>query len=122
MPKNSILVTIDVRSLCKIIPNNKGIKAVEITLKRKNIATRIITTFLHLVLTRNNFCQNYLQIKDCATGTKCAPSYANIFMGIFEYKFTHSLANNTTRLYLRFIDDIFILWTGTLDQLFEFKQ
>ena len=51
-------------------------------------------------------------------GTKCSPSYANIFMGIFEEKFI----NNMTRLYLRFIDDIFIIWTGKLDQLLEFKQ
>ena len=46
---NSILVTVDVRSLYTNIPNKEGIEAVETTLKRKNKATRIITTFLRLV-------------------------------------------------------------------------
>ena len=107
------------------IPNNEGIKAVETTLNSKTIAIRIITTFLLLVLTLDNFifnCQNYLQIEGCAMETKCAPSYANTFMGIFEGKFIYPLTNNMIRLYLRFINDIFIIWTGTLDQLLEFKQ
>ena len=103
--------------------NNKGIKAVETTLKRKRFATRIITGFLHLVLTLNSsICQNYLQIKGCTMGPKCAPSYANIFMGVLDEKFIYPLVNNMTRLYLRFIDHIFIIWTGTLCQLFEFRQ
>ena len=83
IPNNSILVTMDVRSLYTNTPNKEGIEAVETTLKRKNIGTRIVSTFLRLVLTLNNFVfnsQNYLPIKGCAMGTKCAPSYANIFM------------------------------------------
>ena len=79
IPDNSILVTMDVRSLYTNTPNKEGIEAV----KRKNIGTRIVSTFLRLVLTLNNFVfnsQNYLQIKGCAMSTKCAPSYANIFM------------------------------------------
>ena len=35
IPDNSILVTIDVRSLHTNIPNKEGIKAVELTLKKK---------------------------------------------------------------------------------------
>ena len=55
-------------------------------------------------------------------GTKCAPSYENLFMGIFEEKFIYRLVNNMTRLYLQFINGIFIIWTGTLVQLLELKQ
>ena len=55
-------------------------------------------------------------------GTKCAPSYANIFMGMFEEKFIYPLVNNMTRLHLRFNDDIFMIWIETFDQLLEFKQ
>ena len=75
----------DVRSLYINIPNNEGLKAVETTLKRKNLQTKVIISFLKLILTLNNFifnCTNFLQIKGYATGTKCAPAYANIFMGI----------------------------------------
>ena len=78
IPDNSILVTMDVRSLYTSIPNKEEIVAVETTLKRKNIGTRIISAFLHLVLTLNNFVfnsQNYLQLKGCAMGTKCACKY-----------------------------------------------
>ena len=73
IPDNSIFVTMDVRSLYTHIPNKEGIKAVETTLKRKNIGTRIISKFLRLVLTLNNFVfnrQNYLQNKGCVMGTK----------------------------------------------------
>ena len=125
IPDNSILVTMDVRSLYTNIPNKEGIESVETTLKRKNIGTRIISTFLRLVLTLNNFVfnsQNYIQIKGCAMGTKCAPSYANIFMGMFEERYIYPLIEKISNFYVRFIDDIFLIWTGTTDQLMKFKQ
>ena len=125
IPDNSILVTMDVRSLYTNIPNKEGIEAVETTLKRKNIGTRIISTFLRLVLTLNNFVfnsQNYLRIKGCAMGTKCGPSYANILMGMFEERYIYPLIEKISNFYLRFIDDIFLIWTGTTDQLMKFKQ
>ena len=71
--ENRIFVTMDVRSLYTKIPNNECIKAVKDNLKAKNHFNKNFTTFLHLVLTVNNFmfnCQNYLQIKGCAIGTK----------------------------------------------------
>ena len=46
-------------------------------------------------------------------GTKCAPSYANIFMGWFEEKFIFLLLTNLSNFYLRFIDDIFLIWNVT---------
>ena len=55
-------------------PNNEAIKAVETTLKLKNLPTKVIISFLKLTLTLNNFifnCSNFLQIKGCAMGTKC---------------------------------------------------
>ena len=60
----------DIRSLYKSIPNNQGIPA---TKKRyenyihKTLPTKIILTFLALILTLNNFVLNsksYLQIKN----------------------------------------------------------
>ena len=84
VPFNSIWVTMDVRSLYISIPNNKGIAA---TKKRydcyihKTIPTKIIITFLAIILTLNNFVFNsefYLQIKDCAMDI-------NIFMQISSW-------------------------------------
>ena len=93
VPDNSYLVSLDVKSLYTNIPNSEGIKVAKSSLDnlpRKAIATKVITTFLSLILTLNNFifnCKNYIQIKDCAMGTICATSYANIFMDHFERKY-----------------------------------
>ena len=63
VPVNPVLVTMDVRSLYMSV-SNKGSAA----------TTKIITTFLALILTLNNF----------AISTICAPAFANIFMDKFE--------------------------------------
>ena len=91
VPANSILVTMDVRSLYTSIPSNEDIAA---TKKRydsyihKTLPTKIITTFLAIILILNNFVFDlkfYLQ-QGCAMVTICAPAYANIFMDEFEQK------------------------------------
>ena len=124
---NSILVTMNICSLYTNIPNKEGIEAVETILERKSIGTRIISTFLPLVLTLNNFVfnslvGNYLQIKSWAMGTKCAPSYANVFIDLFEERYIYPLIEKISKIYLRFIVDIFLIWTETTDQLMKFKR
>ena len=54
--------------------------------------------------------------------TKCAPRYANILMGMFEERYIYPLIEKISDFYLRFIDDISLIWTGTTDQLMKFKQ
>ena len=54
-------------------------------LPRNAIVTKVITTFLSLILTLNNFnCKKYMQIKSC--GTISVQSCTNIFMNHFERK------------------------------------
>ena len=95
IPPNSYLVKMDVKSLYTDIPNSEGIVAVKNVndnYPKKSIATKVITTFLALILTLNNFifnCKHYLQIKGCAMGTICAPTYANVFMASFEPNFIY---------------------------------
>ena len=77
------------------------------------------------VLTLSNFifnCKNYLQIKGCAMGTICAPSYANIFMDHFERKFIYPFIKRFSLIYLTFIDDIFFIWTGSKTDLENFSN
>ena len=81
--------------------------------------------FLKLILTRNNFVFNginYLQKKGCAMGTKFAHSYVNIFMGRFEENFIFPLltSDNLSDFYLRFIDDIFLIWNGIKTEFDDF--
>ena len=81
---NSFLVTMDLKSLHTSIPNNEGIASVKKKYDHypnKTIPTKIITTFLALILTLNNFIFNskfYLQIKGYAMGTICEKQICNI--------------------------------------------
>ena len=54
----------------------------------KSVSTKVIITFLSLVLTLNNFIINrshYLQVMGCAMDTIYAPAYTNIFMSKLHY-------------------------------------
>ena len=87
---DSYLVSLDVRSLYTNIPYKEGILNKSLKKSKPSISIKVILTFLKFILTLNNFVFNsinYLQNKGCVLGTKCAPSYANIFMGWFEEKF-----------------------------------
>ena len=123
--KNIILVTMDVSSLYTNIPNHKGILSVIETLRPKHngqVSLLSIQKLLRAVLHMNNFEFNkkhYLQIGGTAMGTKLAPSYANIFMGRLEKKLLAKAATLGLKLllYLRYIDDIFIIWDQGADNL-----
>lgn len=119
--KDCYLVTLDVRSLYTNIPNEEGINTIKNLLQRKQSkVTTVITAFLWLILTLNNFIFNsthYLQLAGVAMGTKCAVIYANLFMSYFEETYIYNLIRDKCTFYKRFIDDIFLLWSGTLDDL-----
>ena len=69
--ENSVLVTMDVRSLYINISHKQGIKAVETKLKRKNKPTSVVITFLKLILTSNRYnfhCTNYLKNRRMSYG------------------------------------------------------
>lgn len=55
-------------------------------------------------------------------GTKCAVIYANLFMSHFEENHIYQLIAGKCPFYKRFIDDIFLLWTGTFDELLIFVE
>ena len=126
VPKDAILVSLDVKALYTSIPNSEGIATVKRAYdkyQQKTVATKVLTTFLALILTLNNFIfdsKMYLQIKGCAVSTICAPVYANIFMAYFEEKFIYPLIDAKTLLHLRFTDDIFMIWTKSEKDLIEF--
>ena len=57
----------------------------------------------------------YLQIQGTAMGTKMAPAYANLFTGRLEAQLINQ-APESIHTWKRFIDDIFIIWTGTTEE------
>ena len=54
--------------------------------------------------------QHYLQTSGTAMGTKMAPSYANLFMGVLEKQMLSSYKHKPL-VYFKYIDDIFMIWT-----------
>ena len=126
VPPNSLLVTMDVKSLYASIPNNEVITSVKKAYNyyaKYTIPNTIITTFLAVILTLNNFIFNskfYLQIKGSAMGNICAPSYANIFMSEFEEKYINPPIKHKSVIYLRYINDIFMVWIKSESELRKF--
>ena len=127
IPDNCILVTFDVTSLYTNIPNDEGIRAVAKSLvkhKPPYCHPRTVLKFLQAVLTLNNFDFNgkhYLQVGGTAMGTKLAPSYANIFMGDLETRLISGY-HKEPFLWVRFIDDIFVIWTHGEQELIKFHE
>lgn len=126
VPKDSILVTMDVTSLYTNIPHSDGIEATVSTFKKTNTPVHLdedtLSTLLRLVLSKNNFefdNKHFLQINGTAMGTRMAPNYANIFMASIEEPF---LAARSLKplMYKRFLDDIFLIWNHGEESLLTF--
>ena len=125
IPKEALLVTIDVSSLYTNIPQDEGtsacLEAVEAS-QTTDLPTNILQALFNVVLKCNIFrFENsiYAQTQGTAMGTKMAPSYANLFMDRFERSF---LANEPIQplLWKRYIDDILCIWPGTREELDSF--
>ena len=74
---------------------------------RKTIRTKIKATFpAHKLILKNFLFKSKfnLQIKSCAMGTICVPSYADIFMSEFEERYIYPLFKNKSVIYLPYID------------------
>lgn len=129
---NILLVTIDVQSLYTNIPHKEGIEAcLFFTEKYRKFLPKyapnktILKTLLLFVLENNYFeFENkiYRQLFGTAMGTKMAPPYANIFLADLEekYIFQHNSFIQNITIYLRFLDDIFLIWHGDRQQLNNF--
>ena len=56
----------------------------------------------------------------CVMDTVCAPAFANIFMAQFEVKHIYPYIHGKALLFLRYIDNIFMIWNGTTKELISF--
>ncbi|CAJ0952438.1 unnamed protein product [Ranitomeya imitator] len=127
---DSYLVSFDVKDLYTSIPHDKGIDCVRRLLVTSKLDPRTIDLCLELlkvVLTRNYFLfedNYYLQAQGTAMGSNMAPPYANTYMATFEEEviYPNDLFKAHCITWKRYIDDIFCIWTGTLDSLNEFFE
>ena len=128
LPNDYILATIDVRSLYTNIPNDEGIQACIDMLDNHPDTNTPNNEHLHstlsFILKNNYFTFNsefFLQIHGTAMGSPMAPTYANIFMCVLEELLIKNAPNGLIPFeWIRFIDDIFAIWTHGLDALSEF--
>ncbi|XP_056376037.1 uncharacterized protein LOC130273370 isoform X1 [Hyla sarda] len=123
-----LLVTMDITSLYTVIDHDLGINAVAHFLNNDPELPQAQRDFiqkgLRYVLTHNYFefqkCI-YAQHTGTAMGSRVAPSFANLFVGLFEETFVYP--NHLFRhcvYFKRFIDDIFFIWNGSTVLLDEF--
>ena len=125
--QKTYLVTLDVSSLYTNIPHEDGIEACQYFLENNghssgSLSIDNVCSLIELVLKNNYFKFNnicYRQRKGTAMGSSMAPAYASLFMGKFEMDFMKICSEKPT-LWLRFLDDIFMVWTHSLDKLHEF--
>ncbi|XP_074822342.1 uncharacterized protein LOC141995220 [Natator depressus] len=123
LPENTILATMDIEALYTNIPHKDGLQAVR-NIIPDNVTAKLVTELCDFVFTHNYFTFGdnvYLQISSTAMGTRMAPQYANIFMADLEQCFLSSRLLMPL-LYLRYIDDIFIIWTHGKEALEEFHH
>ncbi|CAJ0952517.1 unnamed protein product, partial [Ranitomeya imitator] len=119
----------DVNSLYTSIRHSEGIESVMSFLSRhtdfSDQQCKFCKDSLTMVLTRNFFMfedQFFIQKRGTAMGSNMAPPYANIFMDQFEMSFvyTHSSFKSYAAYWRRYIDDVFLIWTGDVDTLLSF--
>ena len=129
LPPNTFPVSINVVGLYSNIPHREAVDTMREALNSRedqSIPTAFLITLLLQVLQYNVFnfgMKLFIQLIGIAMGTRAAPTIANIFMGKIDL-----LIRNCARssdfdpilFFKRFIDDILLFWTGTVDEFNEF--
>ena len=132
LPEGSFPVSIDVKALYSNIPHDGedgGMKAFEEMLEKredKSIPTAFLMTLLAFVM-KGNFFQFvgklFRQVIGASMGTRVAPNYACTFMSrLEENKLLGQWKGTPPRLYKRYIDDLFMIWTSTEEELLQFLK
>ena len=136
LPHGTLLVTYDVTSLYTNIPLHEAERAVARMLLQSRPHAEAPSNQLLLKLLRHVFQGNiftfsdgkklhyYLQTNGVSMGSKCAPSVACTFMGDFERIHIDNLPDDQPKplIWLRFIDDIFAIWTHGPTSLSQFNS
>ncbi|XP_073518019.1 uncharacterized protein [Phyllobates terribilis] len=129
LPDQFLLITVDVESLYSNIAHQDGIAAVLHFLNNTSGGNRLHDSFivdlLKFILTHNYFVFDhvfYRQASGTAMGARCAPAFANLFLGWWEDTHVYPLReyNYGVFKWFRFIDDILIIWTGTEAEAIDF--
>ncbi|KAM4038417.1 uncharacterized protein ACNLHF_016739 [Anomaloglossus baeobatrachus] len=131
--QDTIFASIDVEALYSSIPHELGLKALKHFLDSRGTHyekhSRFTLKLMDYILTHNFFTFNgkyYHQLRGTAMGCSCAPSYANLYLGWWEDTMVFQEPCSKWVQYItywgRYIDDVLVLWTGTVDSFQEFVK
>ena len=122
---DALLVTFDVEALYTNIQPEKGIEALQKVYDRSGIHIpqfEQIKALLEISLKNNDFSFGGEYFRQCfgtSMGKIYAPTYANIFMANWEHEIMQK-AKEKPKFYKRFLDDGFLIWQGSKEQLLNF--
>lgn len=125
IPQDALLCSIDIDSLYTNINTAAGMTAIKEIFKKYPDRHRPDAELLELLeinLTKNDFefdGKTFLQTSGTAMGKRFAPSYANIYMALWEETALQKCRLKPTQ-YLRYLDDIFCIWTHSMEEFDEF--
>lgn len=124
--QNTYLVTGDVTSLYTNMKHDIMLSSITKIFNKYpdlNRPDNYLLKLLELMIKNNDFefnSETYLQIVGCPQGKIIGPSAANIYMidfdkaAMLDFKIKPSV-------FFRFLDDVFLLWNGTLEELKEYE-
>ncbi len=129
VPNNTLLVILNVVSLYTNIPHHEALVTVSRLLHAKRSpslkpSNQDLIRLLTLVLSLNHLESNntfWTQRGGVAICSKVSPTVANLSVEDFEIKYVYSYHLQTS-IWLRYIDDIFLVWSHSREELDTFIQ
>ncbi|XP_078538494.1 uncharacterized protein LOC144823662 [Lissotriton helveticus] len=129
-PELQRLATCDVMSLYTSIPQQEALNVITRCLQQRpapvQVPTEFIVSLLRIAMTKNFFIfknKFYIQTSGVAMGAPFAPDVAILYMAAFEEDTILNPVNpfrDQLGLWMRYIDDILMIWNGDRDDLMSF--
>jgi hypothetical protein len=132
IPENAILVVADIESMYTNIQHKDAISSIRKALLANSHlkydicrpSIQSLTDLLTLLLTRNTFqfnSQNYIQTCGCPMGQPASPEICDIAIHEMELELI-KIAGKKLETYMRFRDDLFWVWLGSISELDSFMK
>lgn len=105
-----------------IQPVKKALTKTDFSVEGKDFLVELLFWILtcNYLMSGNNF---YLQCHGTAMGSNMAPTFANIFLANIDEDLVHvSHHFGNVLWWWRYIDNVFLIWTGTEAQLQDFFE